>query len=404
MAIGGSFNKDTFRQTTPFETWAQVQGVGLYWDTENQFAAGRPAPRPDRGGGHNYLGTRGPAINYGGRDYGSQPIDRGELQRAGTGISAIMRGAQPIFDRLQDRWARKQATSQRYAQLRDREEAILNRMETLASQATNVPTPAPSAPSATSGPGSRSTRRPASSQAPSATMPVSPGQPQPTQGPAPMPQGPTSKWPNPTDPVEAANKGLAEWRAKQVPPSSRWPNPTDPTEAANKGLSEWLAEQRKPPVSSYPNPSDPNEAVNKGIGDMLRAQQRVLHPEEPPARFLTNKELFDANRSLNAWRERRASAEEGEGAETLSAPTPASRDFPAPPAFAPPQQNSAVPPPPVGAVGDQSSRLAAEGVASTPSKKAPAKKAPAKKAPAKKAPAAPKNATPTDKAPKKGKK
>jgi len=122
MATGGSYNPSTFKQSTPFETWAQVQGIGLYWDTENQFAAGKQGV--SRAGfstpgaaygqlqraqapGVNYLGGSGQRqLNFGGRDYGSQAIDRNEIGRIGSVMEPI---AQNITD-----WRMAQKANQTY--------------------------------------------------------------------------------------------------------------------------------------------------------------------------------------------------------------------------------------------------------------------------------------------------
>jgi hypothetical protein len=388
MATGGSYNPSTFSQKTPFETWAQVQGIGLYWDTENQFAAGKQGVSRARFGGPgategtlrrasgsdvNVLGGYGQRqINVGGRDYGSQALDRGELDRIGT-------IAVPMQNRLISDWRKRQKQTQKY--LSSKSKASPSGGTTNQTGGTGTTPTTPTAQPGTAQPGTRATRRAKTSPA-SSTMPVSPGQAQPAQaqpaqGPVPTSQGPTSKWPNPTDPVAAANRGLVDWRAKQVPPSSRFPNPIDPIDAANKGLSEWSETQRQPPMSSFPNPSDPVEAINKNIGDMLRSQQRALRPEEASPRFVTNKELFDVNRSLTNRRQRQeATSEEVDSptqpgsSETPSAPTtrrpsglgPAGKAI-----FAGLRGENA--PAPTSAVGDQNARLAAEGAVQPPQKR-----------------------------------
>lgn len=90
-------------------------------------------------------------------------------------------------------------------------------------------------------------------------------------------------------PKAPATSGTA---AQTAAPFSNYPNPKDPIEAANKGLQ---AMQRSSMMSSYPNPKDPIEAVNKGIGDMLRAQQATIE-----ARRLSPSDLYKTNKSLRA--------------------------------------------------------------------------------------------------------
>lgn len=75
-----------------------------------------------------------------------------------------------------------------------------------------------------------------------------------------------------------------------VGPVSNIKNPQNPIEAANKGIMEW----RKGKASSkYPNPTDPSEAANKGIGDMLRAQQAKAQSAR-----LSSTELYKTNKSM----------------------------------------------------------------------------------------------------------
>lgn len=144
MATGGSYNPSTFAQKTPFETWAGVQGIGLYWDTENQFAAGKQGvTRASFGGpgavegrirratppGGNYLGGYGQRqINIGPRDYGSQAIDRGEIGRIGGLTGEIAGAIGPVVQPLVSNWRQTQAKNKRYRQLQQVETGITNRM------------------------------------------------------------------------------------------------------------------------------------------------------------------------------------------------------------------------------------------------------------------------------------
>lgn len=115
MAIEGSYDERSFTPKDPWRVWAEVQGIGLYWDTDNQFAAGRQGVRgiqsnpvtPTRSGVRglavntpvgeapraratpvNMLGnTRN--LSFGGRSYGSQAIDRNEWGRLGSTVGQV---------------------------------------------------------------------------------------------------------------------------------------------------------------------------------------------------------------------------------------------------------------------------------------------------------------------------
>lgn len=133
MPVGGSFNKDAFQQQDPLQMlWARRL---WNWDTQNPFAKGVAGVQSV--GSHGMvrgrqsamdLGVQAPVgqlqqavarpvnmlanprqLNFGGRDYGDQSIDRNEIARikqmGATGAKLVA----PIAGAIGQRWAERRA-------------------------------------------------------------------------------------------------------------------------------------------------------------------------------------------------------------------------------------------------------------------------------------------------------
>lgn len=128
MAIEGAYNAQQFAASRPDAlSWQQHM---MYWDTQNPFSAGERAPQA-RAQPVNMLGS-GRNLSFGGRNYGSQDIDRNEWGRLGSvvvpTVSAMLQsreqgvgrqragsGTEPTEEspnRLQQAWRKRQLTKQ----------------------------------------------------------------------------------------------------------------------------------------------------------------------------------------------------------------------------------------------------------------------------------------------------
>ena len=341
MAIGGSFNPSTFKNQTPFETWAQVQGIGLYWDTENTFAAGKQgvgrasfgaqAPIQGRQGVRarelsapmrGYSPARAQPVNMfasarnissGGRDYGSQAIDRNELQRLeSTGASFAELARQ-----------RTEATpggpaGQRVPSARQQRRQLRKAGVPMPPQSGQVPLPPPSMP-----------EEPDTGFAPPGGVP---GLPQP-----PQPQQDTRGLPAPVMPTPHANVG-SNWREVQA---------------------QRIAELEL----GQPGPvADPSVGSRSYLEQAERRRaERAGLPPAPTAPPLTGAQRMERAGQLQAERQAAVAARGGRGPMPPGAVSNRRSPDLLPANMRPGAVGTAKIPTPMSVVGGQEERLSAEG-------------------------------------------
>lgn len=325
MAKGGSYNAGAFTASTPMPLeWQQWQ---MYRDTQNPFASGGRIESAG-GGGSNYLGGSSPrAINFGGRDYGSQELDRDELRRIGSTAVPLFSG---IIDNIKE-WRERQQANQTYP--------------------TAGSTAGPSTPAGRSRRGSptgsatSSTGRSGGRQsAPPAPVTLPPGVPSPPGGPLsappppqPRPLAPPTMSTPPTPPIRTPHPlATSNWREEQA-----------------QRLAEY---EMGEPGQPTPDPSVGSRAYQEEVA--RRRAERAPQPEPTPA---TGSQRLSQAWKLQAEREAAVEARGGRGPMPGSAVANNRSPDLLPPEMRPGAVGTAKIPSPMSAVGGQEERLAAEG-------------------------------------------
>ena len=359
MAIGGSFSQDAFTPKDPWRTWAEVQGLGLYWDTDNQFAAGKqgvrqfdtPITSTTRSGVRSInaplgtsrsgvrsinaplgtsrqprydLGVDAPTgkleaisakevnmfdstspISDGDRNYGDQTIDRDELARLSSMGSTVASAVAPVAERVGQSWAGVRAR-RRFARETEQQARGIEQ-QGRAMMAQGVP-PAPGA------------------GGPSPLPPPAPGAGRP--GGLPAPQAPLAP--------QKHSLATSNWREVQA---------------------QRIAEQ----AMGQPGQPAPDVTLGSRMYQEERAQERANRPAPASAPGVTTSaQRWENARRLQTEREAAAKFErENKGRAPVTAPpggVGTAKIFPRGP---------------ISMVGDQNARLAAEGAA--PAQPAPKK-------------------------------
>lgn len=355
MAIEGSYDQASFTPKDPFRLWAEAQGVGLYWDTENQFAAGRQGVRGIQANpvSATRSGVRGLSVSapvgeapraqatpvnmlanprnlsFGGRNYGSQAIDRGEWGRLGSVVI-------PAVSAMTE--ARGERSGQQGPRVR--------------TAPSGVPTP-PSTPAGKLAQRWRQRNTPQPPQSLNMGLPQNvPLPPQPDEAP-PLPR-PTMATQQPswvtTPPTGPTPSPLAtsNWREDQAQRIAEWElgEPGQPAPDVTLGSRTYQQERAQEREARATAPSQPEVGMPTASERWTRARQ--LQVERELARG-------DAPRNRNL---------PGSVASGRSAPMPQNAPVQQP---APrPGSVGTVPiTPPTSVVGGQEERLAAEGVTPT---------------------------------------
>lgn len=342
MAIGGSFDPSTFTNRTPFETWAQVQGIGLYWDTENTFAAGKQgvrsasfgaqAPMQGRQGVRSldvsapmrgYSPARAQPVNMfgsarnissGGRDYGSQAIDRGELQRLSSMGSSFVDIARQRAEN-----APGQTMGPRTPSARQQRRQLRRAGVPMPPQPGQVPLPPPSMP-----------EEPETGFAPPGGVPGLSQPPQTQQATKTLPA------PVPATPHALAGTNWREVQAQRI---------------AELELGE--------PGQPAPNPSVGSRSYLEEV-ERRRAERAGL-PPAPTAPPLTGAQRMERAGQLQAERQAAVAARGGRGPMPPGAVSNRRSPDLLPPNMRPGAVGTAKIPTPMGLAGGQEERLSAEG-------------------------------------------
>lgn len=344
MAVGGSYNARDFQPTDPMSMMWQMR----MWDyeTTNPFARGEDVPQlASTSRGRNYLGgTTPPQINVGGRNYGDQGINRGELDRLGTGTQAVMGALDPLIDR----WRARQGRKQVFRNLQEREQEIMTRMGQIQGQLGQAGAPLTPAPGTPRSSGTRGGRGGGRQPAPSATPVTLPtGVPTPPGG-SPLPPPPPQGAPLPPPTVKA------------TPP--RTPHPL--------ATSNWREEQAQRIAElELGEPGQPTRdlSVDSRIYARTRAEERAKRAEEqasqPAPTPATSAQRWERAEQLKAEREAAVAARGGRATNLPQAVPNRPASTPSGPTIVRPGSIGSVRiPSPMSIVGDQGTRLESEGV------------------------------------------
>lgn len=361
MAIEGAYNAQQFSAGRPDAlSWQQHM---MYWDTQNPFSAGTRGvrstgtnPFQQTRSGVQKIATEIPIgqapraqarpvnmlgnprnLSFGGRNYGTQQIDRGEIDRIGSFI-------RPAVSAMTQ--SREQGEGQRAPRSR-----------------TTPPSGVPAPPSTPAG---RLAQRWRQRNAPQPPQSLNMGLPQ--NVPLPPQPGEAPPLPSPTQPA----------------PGPSWVTtpPTGPTKHP-LATSNWREEQAQR-VAEYelgePGQPTPDVGIGSRTYQQERAQERQARdtaPSEPEAGMPTSAERRSRARQLQAERElARGNAPRNRNlpssvASGRTAPTPQNVPFEQPAPTPRPGSVGTVPiTMPTSPVGGQEERLAAEGAApATPAKR-----------------------------------